>query len=148
MTEARNPELEKMKGQLAELKEALSRERKAGNDVFIAQLKIFPIPAKLKMAEATQTEKDFNAARKLLDEARAELAIANPHFEEKFKNIPEAFEQVSDCIRQAKEAIKANKKEEAKELYAVIKEHFPLLSREQKAQVMAECREIMQQVSK
>ena len=138
--------IEGMKGELAELKDELSRQRKKGIDVFIAQLKIAALPSKLKMAEATQTAKDAAAAQRLIDEVGAELKASSESPEENFKNNQQAFYKIIDYIERAKEAAGHGKKEEAAVLYTYVQEHYKALSPEQKKQILPECQKLAQQL--
>lgn len=146
MTEPKNQRIEQMKSELAELKEAISKERKSGDDVFIAQLMITPIPAKLKMAEATGSEKDIGRARKLIDSLKDELKITSKDAKESFKSVPDVFEHARIYINQAKDAVRRGKKEEATQIYNSIRECFPALTAEQKKEVLPDCSELLRSI--
>ena len=144
--------IERLKGELADLKDELSRQRKRGTDVFIARLKMTVIPSKLKMAEITHSDKDIAVAKNILDEVRAELKTAAPkppaELEENFKKEPaeEPINKVKDYIERAEEALLHGKKEEAAGLYSYVREHYKTLSPEQKKQILPECQKLAQQL--
>jgi septation ring formation regulator EzrA len=144
MTAQPNPKIQQMKNEFIELKEAISRERKKGGDVLIAELKIAPFQSKLKMAEATMSENDFFAARKIIESARQELGILPA--KQSFKSIPSVFDQIESYLLQAKNAIKRGQKEEASKFYSSIRDYFPALSKEEKKQVLPECSELLKAI--
>ena len=141
-----SPQAEKLKRELVELKELLTKERKAGIDVFIAQVKFSQAIPKVQMAGATLEQRDIDAAEKALEAAHAELKEASPHYQENFKNVPGVFEQVKAHLNDAFNAAKAGKKEEARQTYEVVREHFPLLNSEQKKEVIADCQKLLQMI--
>lgn len=141
-----DPRAEKLKRELAELKGLLSKERKAGIDVFIAEVKFAQAQPKVQMAEATLEQKDLDAAEKALEAAHAELKEASPQYQETFKSVPGVFEQVKAHLSDAFNAAQAGRKEEAKQTYEVVREHFPLLNSEQKKEVMTDCQKLLQMI--
>jgi hypothetical protein len=141
-----NPRIEALKSDLAKLKEELSKRRKLGADVYIAELMATPIASKIKMAEATQTEKDFGTAQHVITAVQEELGFVPSESRQTFKNVPSPFEQVKIYVAQAKEAAGYGKKGEAERLYTSIRECFPLLNAEQKKEVMADCADIFRRI--
>ncbi|MBN2454500.1 hypothetical protein JXB11_03055 [Candidatus Woesearchaeota archaeon] len=138
-------EIEGLKAELNELKSAISQLSKKGNDVFIAQLKTMNIPSKIKMAEATQADKDLAAAKRLLADARKEIP-EGAMLKENFNKASGAFEQVLNHLAQAKAALKEENKKEARELYREAAKRFPALSGEQKKKIMPDCRVIVESI--
>ena len=141
----KNPRIETFKAELTDLKERLSKGRRLGQDLFIAQIKATAIPAKIKMAEATQSERDFGVVQNLMNELRAELGAPAA---QNIKKEPQPFDLVKDYLERAKDAARQGKKEEATVLYGSVKEHFASLSPEQKKAALPDCQLIVQLLKK
>jgi folate-binding Fe-S cluster repair protein YgfZ len=135
-------ELERLKEEFTELKETISHYRKKGNDMFIAWLKIMSIPSKIKMAEATQSDKDILKVQNLIAEAWKEIP-QKIYPKESFKKTSSAFEQVSSYLAQAKQALQQGNKTEAKRFYQEISRRFPVLSKEEKKAILADCKKLL-----
>ncbi len=149
--------IEALKSELAHIKETISAYRKQGKDVFIAQLKATAIPAKIKMAEATKTQKDLAIASNLIDAVKKELGMLDNQLvtgaTETFKRASASFQQeeaqqtplqqVNDYIAQAEEAIASGKKEQAIMLYNRVREKFTLLGPAEKKEVAAACQKLL-----
>ena len=65
-----------LREEFEELKSKISTARKAGKDPFIASVLIKTIPAKIKMAEVTREQKDFDAVAQEIKRATEELELA------------------------------------------------------------------------
>jgi folate-binding Fe-S cluster repair protein YgfZ len=135
-------ELEELEDELKELKEKISESRKKGKDALIAWLKVINIPSKIKMAEATNSEKDIIAVRKLIKEAWKELPKEEIS-KERFKNVSEIFKQTKSYLDQAKKLLREGEKAEAKYLYGEIRKRFPALTLGQKKAIIEDCRQLI-----
>ena len=73
MDESIDLAIERLKGQLSEIKLKISQCRKRGAYTKIAELKIEAIPSKIMMLEITKEYKDAQKVDKLISDARAEI---------------------------------------------------------------------------
>jgi 5-bromo-4-chloroindolyl phosphate hydrolysis protein len=135
-------EIDRLKEELNQIKTDMAVHRKKGNDMFIAQLKVANIPSKIKMAEATRAEKDFQAVRNMLAEARKEV----PELPKENFNNPAAqlLLQLRANIAQAKKDIIAGNRKEAAEIYQKIASAYPSLAPDQKREMLPELKSIFQ----
>lgn len=65
-----------LKEKLTEVRDRISKARKAGKDPFIADLMLRNVNAKIKMAEVTHEGKDFKIVENILNNAELELKEA------------------------------------------------------------------------
>jgi hypothetical protein len=63
--------------QLTEIKEKTKDLRKQGQDTKMLELVLMRIPAKIKLFQATEDEKDKNVIQELLEEARKEIQVSS-----------------------------------------------------------------------
>lgn len=66
----------KLKERLSALKSMISDARRQGKDPFIADLMLKNVNAKIKMAEATREERDFEEVERIIINSEAELKEA------------------------------------------------------------------------
>ncbi|MFH1181675.1 MAG: hypothetical protein V1702_01835 [Candidatus Woesearchaeota archaeon] len=135
-----NEEIDRLKAELNQLKADISVHRKKGTDMLIAQLKTGNIPSKIKMAEATLSQKDIQVVRNLLAEARKEVPeLPKENFN---KQSGELLLQLKANIAQAKQDIAAGNKREAEEIYQKMASIYPSLSSEHRKEVLPDCKAI------
>ena len=72
-------EIENLKADLNNLKLKLSECRKNGSDTKIAELKLMNVPFKIKLVEATQSYKDIDMVKKMLEDVKRELSGIIPN---------------------------------------------------------------------
>lgn len=142
-----NPQIDKLKEDFAKLKEAMTRERKSGHDVFIASIKLAALPSKIKMAEATKTGRDIYIAQKIIEAVMKELADTKIQPEENFKSIQEIFQKIQNDIDRTKQALSLGKKEEALKLYVGITEKYSSLNYEQKMLLWPQCKKVFTSIA-
>jgi restriction endonuclease Mrr len=81
---------------LKELKARISDARKAGKDPFIADMVLRNVNAKIKMAEVTREQRDFDEVEKIIKRAESELEEA---LKEKELNVKkEVLERLREVI--------------------------------------------------
>ncbi|MBN2053011.1 hypothetical protein JW756_05900 [Candidatus Woesearchaeota archaeon] len=66
----------RLREKLAEIKVKISEARRRGKDPFIADMMLRNVPAKIKMAEASQDKADFDRVERIIKEAEEELEEA------------------------------------------------------------------------
>jgi len=99
-------QIDNLRDRLNTLKSQISLLRKSGHDASIAEMLLMPIPSKIQMAEVTESEKDFEVARRLISLVGLEAGRDN-----KEENINKEIE------KEVKEEIKKIDKEETGEIY-------------------------------
>ncbi len=129
--------------QLKEVNDALRAGRKEGLDMLIPQLKAFMLPAKIKMALATEEEKEIDKTTALFREVWQEI---NHQTKETLKNTPNAFARVRAYCIEAQNVLNQGDRRTAHSLYQHIRELYPQLDKIQKQKIIPDCNRIVQQL--
>ena len=135
MMEALDMTIDNLKDQLLEVKQHISECRKKGLDTKIAELRVIPIPAKIKLLEVTREIKDVQKVISLLNLAKNEV----DEIKKQDLNSDDSIEENINSMRMLQTKINASldgrNLGEAKRYYQKAREIFPKLAREEKKEV-------------
>lgn len=142
MNEDKDPRIEKLESTFDDLKSDLSMLRKKGKDVLIAELRLGFLPGKIKLAQATLDDKDFENAKKIINEVNKEFDELGLRDLKKEENPGQNLDFIKHKCEQALNAIEKQNKEMAREIYSQIQKAFNNLDDDEKKEVFDKCVEV------
>ena len=131
----KKPFIVELDSQLKQLAEELSNRRKKAEDVKIAGLLFMNIKAKITMAEATETQKDIDAAYKSMALVWSELK-ENDKLRAFGKDYKELEYKANELVEELKEAVASKDKSRAQETYEKLRPLYKNLTKEKKKEVV------------
>jgi len=131
-------EIHKLKERFDELKGELSEIRKKGKDTKLAEVYLFNVHPKLKMALATYSPVDLEKAKTWID-----------YFQEEIENAKKGEDYVHDIdlIHKAYEHIYRKEKHDAILVYDQLRTHYSKYPEEQRRLIYMACLDIHQMIS-
>lgn len=133
MDEEKEKEIDKLKDEFIEAQGAVSELRKKGKDTSIAELQLLDIPAKMKIANITQDDKDILNIRYAIKQAKQEISEIESGSD---------FDRIHILILEAFEHLRKDEKEKARDCYKEIMSLYKQLTKDLKETVYSACAEL------
>ena len=147
MMEALDMTIENLKEQLIEIKQHISECRKKGKDTKIAELRVIPIPAKIKLLEVTREIKDVQKVISLLNLAKNEVDDIKKQGLNSEEPIEENLQGIRKLVDLMNKSIDSSNFSAARQNYQKARDMFPNLSREEKKEVYKSLCDISKRLS-
>jgi len=131
--EEKEKKIDELKDKFIEYQGIVSELRKKGKDTSIAELQLLDIPAKMKIANITQDEKDIENIRSAIKQLKQEISEIESGSD---------FDRIHILILETFEHLRKDEKEKAKEKYREIMRIYRELTKELKQTVYSACAEL------